>query len=345
MKEGLLDIQTEEEENSNVKKFLLNEFDKYGYSKNTLISKNELSLFLDMKSPNKKFDINLSQKLFEFLKLDDLSTISISKFISGFLLFYENHIKNKDELGEKIFNDIINIDKYNEKIKICGEIVNIKLNIDSNEFIIKIIYNENEKEFNENIIENNDTNKKKFEFNYTPQNDIIKFILLTKDKSGNIIEIGSSLYSLGKIINFQEQLLTHIEIPFDENEENIAALLSVEMSILKTYFKKREYLKSTKEPQDNISKKDTEKNDSKKNKEEKNNIKGLSNKTFEFPKDKFIIKFNNERTFDKIEKKLYLYYNNEKINYEKKNLEKKINDIKSIKDTKNNVLINTNNNN
>ena len=355
MKEGLIDIQTNEEEISQEKKFLLNEFDKYGYSKNTLISKSEISLFLDRKSSNNKFDITLSERIFDFLGLDDLSTISVTKFVSGFLLFYENLIKNKDDLAEEIIDDIININKYDEKIKICGEICDMKFNVDSNEIkdlFIKIIYNGNEKEFNGNINEINNNNNNIFKFNYLSSNNTIKFVLLSKDNTGNINEIGSSVYSLGKMINSDEQFLTQIEIPFKNDEENIALLLTIKMSILKNYFKKKQVLKMKKEPKDKISKRDDNKINSHNDKKEKNNIKGLSQKTFEFPKDKFIIKFNNELSFDKKEKKLYLYYNNEKIKLEKKDSVKKdidkkenINEKKSVDDTKNNALINKSNDN
>ena len=359
MKEGLVDIQTEEEEISQEKKFLLNEFDKYGYSKNTLISKSEISLFLDRKSSNNKFDINLSERIFEFLGLDDLSTISVSKFVSGFLLFYENLIKNKDDLAEEIIDDIININKYDENIKICGEICDMKFNIDSNEIkdlIIKITYNGNEKELKGNIVETNNNNENIFKFNYLSPNNSMKFVLLTKNNTGNLTEIGSNSYSFGKMINSEEQFITQIEIPFKEDKENIAVLLTLKMSILKNYFKKKKLLKSRKEPKDNnIHKADDKinsKNDKKENEKEKNNIKGLSKKTFEFPKDKYIIKFNNEHTFDKTEKKLYLYYNNEKIKFEKKDSVKKdadkkekIDEKKIVDDTKNNALIKKSNDN
>jgi hypothetical protein len=338
MKEGLLDIVTEEYECSKEEKILLNEFNKYGYSRNTLISKSELSLFLDMKSPNKKFDKNLSEKLFNFLDLDDLATISVIQFVTRFILYYENYIKNKDESAEEIFKNIIN--SKDDKSKINIEICDIKFNVDSKEIkelIIKILYNREEKDIINNIIEKNENNYKLLEFNFTSPDDNMKFILFSKDTSGNIKEIGTSIYSLKSIINSTQSILTQIEIPFNENQETIAALITMNMSILKSGIKNNGK-KSKKEPKNKNLKQD-EGQICPDNKKGKNNIKGLSKKTFEFPKDKYIIKFNNERTYDKKEKKLCLYFNNEKTQIKIEEVKKENINEKKIK----NDFIKTNN--
>ena len=58
-----------EEEKSNYN-FLLNEFTKYGYSEDNLISQSELNLFFQRKSQKNNLDNNLSEKLFNFLNLN-----------------------------------------------------------------------------------------------------------------------------------------------------------------------------------------------------------------------------------------------------------------------------------
>ena len=84
---------------------LLKELSEYGYTENNFLSINELTLFFDMKSPKKKFNIDLLLKLFKFLDINEFSTIKISKFIPKFVLFYENIIKNKEELNEEYIKE------------------------------------------------------------------------------------------------------------------------------------------------------------------------------------------------------------------------------------------------
>ena len=78
---------------NNLEYFLLKEFGEYGYEKSNRISQSELCLFLNRKSPNKRFDSILSEKLFNILGLNEASTISIEQSIIG-IIKLENEIKN-----------------------------------------------------------------------------------------------------------------------------------------------------------------------------------------------------------------------------------------------------------
>ena len=89
-----------EEEKSNYN-FLLNEFTKYGYSEDNLISQSELNLFFQRKSQNNNLDNDLSEKLFNFLNLNKFSVITISQFISSFIQIYKEFRKKSDELHKE----------------------------------------------------------------------------------------------------------------------------------------------------------------------------------------------------------------------------------------------------
>ena len=62
----MIDQKSQREYKSNL---LLEGLREYGYNKTNKISQNELFLFLDLKSPNKKFEPYLSEKLLISLKL------------------------------------------------------------------------------------------------------------------------------------------------------------------------------------------------------------------------------------------------------------------------------------
>ena len=63
-------------------KLLLKEFSEYGYEKTNKISQNEILLFLDLHSPEKKFDLILTEKLLNLININPIQTISIEQFIA-----------------------------------------------------------------------------------------------------------------------------------------------------------------------------------------------------------------------------------------------------------------------
>ena len=328
---------------------LLKELSEYGYTENNFLSINELTLFFDMKSPNKKFNIDLLLKLFKFLDINEFSTIKISKFIPKFVLFYENIIKNKEELNEeyikekKIMDNInnmiekfkdekLNEEGFSEKAKLSGEIIDINLYFNLSgikEIIIKIIYGGKIQEIIHPINPNqqeNDNNNKSFEFKASSAKDKLEFILISKDIFGNIKEIGSKIYS-SEELDFQESILVQLEYPLNGNEEHIAAIIKARIGLKKSeigYYeslKRNEEIKLKKLMSDlelaEKNMKELEYIYSKEKKEEKDNIKtinnnnkGLSKKIFHFPEKKYIIEFNNERNEKFFENNLKIPSNN-----------------------------------
>ena len=308
---------------------VLKEFEKYGYSKDDVLSQNDISLFLDRKSPENKFDRNLSIDLFKSLKLTEYSIMSINRFINGLFFFTEKIIEKKEELNKEYlkekesYNNTINMcNKYtNEKVgeegdteneKLILEIIDINYNINLSgikDIIIKIKSGEEEQEIIQEVNQNQINRYLEFKFT-SCKDDKLSFILFTKTEEENITEIGSTIYSLEEMIN-QESITIQLEIPSNDNKENIAALINAKIS--KANLNYYELLKSNGESKLNKLMAEIEKEEKKikkleyiylerkmpEDKKYKNKIKkdkkGLSKETFVFPKNKYIIQFNNER--------------------------------------------------
>ena len=355
---------------------LLNEFENYGYSENNLLSLSELSLFLDRKSPKNKFDSTLLQKLYKFLNLNEYSIITVSKFISGFFLFNEKLEKRKEELKEEYFKEKENFEnlknkcnkykkeKFNEEgfsenAKLIGEIIvtNFSFNLQGiKEIIIKIQYEKQEKEMIQKINQIEMDNNKNFEFKASSKKDNLKFILLTKDDLNKITEIGSQIYS-SEDIPENESTILQIDIPSNENKENYIAEIKAKISLIKSNYEYYNILKGKEEQKLNkliFDFEEAEKNikkleyiylDKRKikvnevnNQEVKDNIRRLPKETFEFPKNKFIIEFNNERIDSYEESDYKVNFNNEKKIIKKYYQEIKVNNNKDDKKNEENKI-------
>ena len=354
---------------------LLNEFENYGYSKNNLLSLSELSLFLDRKSPKNKFNSTLLQKLYKFLNLNEYSIITVSKFISGFFLFNEKLEKRKEELKVEYFKEKENFEnlknkcnkykkkKFNEEgfrenAKLIGEIIvtNFSFNLQGiKEIIIKIQYGKQEKEIIQKI-DQIEIDNKNFEFKASSKKDNLIFILLTKDDLNKITEISSQIYS-SQDIPENESTLIQIDIPSNENKENYIAEIKAKISLIKSNYEYYNILKEKEEQKLNkliFDFEEAEKNikkleyiylDKKKikvnevnNQEVKDNIKRLSKETFEFPKNKFVIEFNNERIDSYEESDYKVNFNNEKKIIKKYYQEIKVNNNKDDKKIEGNKI-------
>jgi len=337
--------------------FLLNELSEYGYSEDFLISQSELNLFFERKFPKNRFNLNLSEKLWGILNINEYSVVTISQFISGFLELYEDLIKKRKELNEEYLNEkkeydnIINMCKrhqseklneegFSENAKLSGEIVDSNFNLDLEgiqEVIVKIIYAGQEQEIKQKVRKEEkekEEENKSFEFNASTKKDHLQFILMTKNHLNYASEIGSKTYSL-EGINNQDSFFVKVEIPFEENEneneENFAAVIKAKLLLRWSDFEYYELQKKKEEPkikklisdleetEENIkkieyvfSKDKNEEEGEKEEKEEKTRKKGLHKKILEFPDDKFIVEFNNERIDKIVNKGIEVAFNNEK---------------------------------
>ena len=255
-----------ESQNKPIAEILAQELSEYGYDKKNRISRSELLLFLDRKSPDGKFDPVLTEKLFQTLNLSNTSTISIEKFINGFSEF-EDEIKKsavtfntKYSKEKELYDQVVEqLRKYqSEKSKeedtsenavLSGEIIdiNLKTKIEGiKEIIIKVILGEQEQEITQNINgeEESEKENKFFEFKTSSKQDNLEFILQAKNDSGDITNIGSKAYSL-EGINTQDEFLVAIGIPENANaedesnevEENLAAEIKAKISMLSSNLK------------------------------------------------------------------------------------------------------------
>ena len=258
---------SDEELDNNLKSnLLLKEFGEYGYEKTNRISKSELILFLNLKSPNGKFDSILSEKLFNILSLNASKTISIEQSVLGIIKLEEEYKKNVDIINseylkeKEIYNKLLEqcekykFEKLNEEGfsdggKLYGEIIdmNLKAKLDGiQEIIIKIIYANQEKEIKQNsanIIENEkNILNAPFEFKANSKKDNLEFILQGKNESENIFNFGSKVYSLLEI-DTNDEFLLKIEIADkdghqneNENELKIIAEINAKIVMQGAYF-------------------------------------------------------------------------------------------------------------
>ena len=255
-----------ESQNKPIAEILAQELSEYGYDKKNRISRSELLLFLDRKSPDGKFDPALTEKLFQTLNLSNTSTISIEKFINGFSEF-EDEIKKsavsfntKYSKEKELYDQVVEqLRKYqSEKSKeedtsenavLSGEIIDIDLKTKIEgikEIIIKVILGEQEQEITQNVNgeEESENENKFFEFKTSSKQDNLEFILQAKNDSGDITNIGSKAYSL-EGINTQDEFLVAIGIPENANvedesnevEENLAAEIKAKISMLSSNLK------------------------------------------------------------------------------------------------------------
>ena len=363
----------EENEENLISAILLKNLSNYGYTSENLISQSELKLFLALKSPEKIFDLNLSAKLFEFLNLTESSTITISQFISGFIQFDKEIKKVKEEINEeyikekeiydnmlaiceKYKNEKLNEEGFSENAKLNGEIIESNFNIDKEgiqEIIIKIIYGGQEKEIKKDIRQEQkeeEENDKIFEFKASSGEDNLEFILLTKNDSNFVTEIGAKTYSL-KGITTQSPFFVQIEIPNENeenNENNFAAVIKAKIALKWSDYKYYEEQKNKEEPkmQKIISDLEHAEEDIKKLEyiyseiEEKNGKKeilkkgkkdAIAKRTFELEDAQLIVEFNNEKIYENDNKELIDDANNEKEEEEEE--EKK--EVKEEKEEKN----------
>ena len=236
-------------------KLLLKEFSEYGYEKTNKISQNEILLFLDLHSPDKKFDPTLTEKLLNHININPIQTISVEQFISKYLKFDEEIRKdakkmnskymNKKEIYKNILNNYekykseqINEEGFCEDAKLFGEIIDMNLMTKLEgiqEIILKIKYSGQEIEIKQPFIyfRNNEKNVilKKFEFKAYTKKENILFIVQGKNGFGYISNLGQKAYSLSELAN-QDDTFLRIEI---YNKGNIISEINAKISLKWSY--------------------------------------------------------------------------------------------------------------
>ena len=217
---------------------------------NTKATKEELIKYLNTHSKEGKFDPIISEKLFQVLDIVSNTSIPLEYFISGFIQFEEDIRKNKEELNrklteekeiyEKITKNITLTEKSNgngENARVYGEItdIDIKKKLKGiKEIILKIIFNDKNKEFHfklgeekKNLTEK-DKEVNKFEFKPTSRKDRLEFIMQGINNKNQVFDIGSKIFSLTEVKN-SEQYLIQILIPEINDENKIAAYINAKI--------------------------------------------------------------------------------------------------------------------
>ena len=225
----------------------------FGFSElgiNTKATKEELIKYLNTHSKEGKFDPIISEKLFQVLDIASNSSIPLEDFISGFIQFEEDIRKNKEELNrklneekeiyEKITKNLTLTENSNdngENARVYGEITDIDIKKKLRgikEIILKIIFNDNNKEFHfklgeeKKYLTEKDKEANKFEFKPTSRKDRLEFIMQGINNKNEFFDIGSKIFSLTEVKN-SEQYLIQILIPEINDENKIAAYINAKI--------------------------------------------------------------------------------------------------------------------
>lgn len=226
---------------------LLKGFDELGLSNQSQIGKKEIMDFLDSRSRSNRFDPNMAQKLLTILDINDSNSITVEEFIKIFLQFEIDLKNNANDFNKKLKNESTvcasyeeNCRKYqNERINPEGFCDNAKLNVEIteveiqeplegvSEIIIRLLYNNDEKQTKFTNENNNILLNEKFGFKPYSKKDRFIFRMLGVTDQGEF-EIGSKQFPLDEL-TLQEEYGVQIAIPAINDEEKIAAYINAKI--------------------------------------------------------------------------------------------------------------------
>ena len=237
---------------------LVREFTNAGYKSINRIGQSELMEFLNKHTASGHFDTILSDKLFQVLSLDHMSTMLVEDFINGFLQFEEDirrntelyHIKLNQE--QEIYNRLVeqcriyreeklNDEGLCENAKIFGEItdIDVKKKLEGiKEIIIKVVYNDKSEELHFKIgVSNNEMLNKSFAFKPQSRKDHFEFIMKGVNDRNQVFDIGSKVFPLNDV-NSHEEYMVEIVVPEIDNEDEVAAFIHAKIVL---YFSDYKY--------------------------------------------------------------------------------------------------------
>ena len=244
-------------------------FTNAGYKSTNRIGQSELIQFLNKRTKLGRFNNILTEKLFQFLQLDHMSTMFVEDFINGFLQFEDDirrnaeifHIKlnNEQEIYNRLSEQckIYKTEKLNEEglcenAKVFGEItdIDIKKKLEGiKEIIIKVVYNDKTEELHFKIGDPNSNQmlNKSFSFKPKSRKDRFEFIMKGVNDKNQIFDIGSKVFPLNDV-NSYEEYIVQINVPEIDNEEVVAAYIHAKIVVywsdLKIYEKQRKKAES-----------------------------------------------------------------------------------------------------
>ena len=306
---------------------LVTGFTNDGYKSTNRIGQRELLEFLNKRTSTGLFDQILSEKLFQVLNLDHMSTLSVEEFINGFLQFEEDIKRNAELFNMKLNqeqeiyanleeqcrrykSEKLNSEGLCENAKVYGEItdIDIKKKLEGiKEIIIKLIYNEKSEELHFKIgdINSNEMLNKSFEFKPTSRKDHFEFIMKGINDRNQIFDIGSKVFPLTDV-NSHEEYLVQIVVPELDNEEEVAAYIHAKIVLYWSDYKF--YEKQRKKAESKLKKLTSAMNKAADYLRKIREIYGDLTKK----KPDLIVDFNNEKLMQRKGTRLNVNFNNEK---------------------------------
>ena len=306
---------------------LVTGFTNDGYKSTNRIGQRELLQFLNKRTSTGLFDQLLSEKLFQVLSLDHMSTLSVEEFINGYLQFEEDIKRNAELFNMKLNqeqeiyanleeqcrrykSEKLNSEGLCENAKVYGEItdIDIKKKLEGiKEIIIKLIYNEKSEELHFKIgdINSNEMLNKSFEFKPTSRKDHFEFIMKGINDRNQIFDIGSKVFPLTDV-NSHEEYLVQIVVPELDNEEEVAAYIHAKIVLYWSDYKF--YEKQRKKAESKLKKLTNAMNKAADYLRKIREIYGDLTKK----KPDLIVDFNNEKLMQRKGARLNVNFNNEK---------------------------------
>ena len=306
---------------------LVTGFTNDGYKSTNRIGQRELLEFLNKRTSTGLFDQILSEKLFQVLNLDHMSTLSVEELINGFLQFEEDIKRNAELFNMKLNqeqeiyanleeqcrrykSEKLNSEGLCENAKVYGEItdIDIKKKLEGiKEIIIKLIYNEKSEELHFKIgdINSNEMLNKSFEFKPTSRKDHFEFIMKGINDRNQIFDIGSKVFPLTDV-NSHEEYLVQIVVPELDNEEEVAAYIHAKIVLYWSDYKF--YEKQRKKAESKLKKLTSAMNKAADYLRKIREIYGDLTKK----KPDLIVDFNNEKLMQRKGTRLNVNFNNEK---------------------------------
>ena len=336
---------------------LVREFTNAGYKSINRIGQSELLEFLSKHTSSGHFDTILSDKLFQVLSLDHMSTMLVEDFINGFLQFEEDirrntelyHIKLNQE--QEIYNRLceqcriyreekLNAEGLCENAKVFGEItdINVKKKLEGiKEIIIKVVYNDKSEELHFKIgVSSNEMLNKSFAFKPTSRKDHFEFIMKGVNDRNQVFDIGSKVFPLNEV-NSHEEYMVEIVVPEIDNEDEIAAFIHAKIVL---YFSDYKYYeRQRRKSESRLKKLITATNRANEYLKHVREVYGdLSKK-----KRDLVVDFNNEKLMQRKGAKLNVQFNNQKEAEASGNYVVEFNNLREVKKIEEPIKVEFNN--
>lgn len=241
--------ETIDSEIKNIKFNILSKaFSELGWNIQKEIGQDEIIYFLNQRAKDGRFDINILNKLFEVIGIEEYNKITVEEFINAYIQLEEDLNQNSIEFKKRMLeeqnsydlyqeqcykykNEKLNSDGFSENAKLSMEITDIEIKKklrNVNDVILYLIYNKQKEElkfeYSNDII---NFNNAFYEFKSTSKQDHFELILkgIKNNEENEIFEIGKKIFPLEEIIS-QEEYSVQITLPEKGNYDEPAAYIN-----------------------------------------------------------------------------------------------------------------------